>query len=52
MAGGRCLCSQTVDFDAPAGTLVAGLAVLPELPAGVDTVSVAVASLHVTGTPG
>jgi len=41
VSGGHCLCSQTVDFSgAPAGTLVTGFAVLPELPAGVDTVSV------------
>ncbi|MBC7551025.1 MAG: OmpA family protein [Cellulomonas sp.] len=40
VANGHCLCSQTVDFTASAGTLVTGFAVLPELPAGVDTVSV------------
>ena len=40
VADGKCLCSQTVDFDAPAGTLVSGFAILPELPADLRTVSV------------
>lgn len=40
VAAGKCLCSQTVDFDAPAGTLVTGFALVPELPPAVTSVSV------------
>lgn len=40
VADGDCLCSRDYEFDAPAGTLMTGFAVLPELPAGLDTVSI------------
>ena len=40
VAHGTCLCSRDYEFNAPAGTLTTGFAVLPELPAGLDTVSV------------
>ncbi len=40
VAGGDCLCSTDYEFEAAAGVLTAGFAVLPELPADVTTVSV------------
>lgn len=40
VADGDCLCSRDYEFEAPAGTLVTGFAVLPELPADLDTVSI------------
>lgn len=39
VADGGCLCSRDYELDAPAGTLMTGFAVLPELPIGLDTVS-------------